>query len=191
MDTIAYETAAIRDSSGNLSTTYDDIHVLGTGDFNLSMICNNIALDDDVESIRVKSVLHREVLYKGDQPLNISFSEKLSIYYENESITEQLPEGFTFLDNEATISSTKPLELTLDESIINTYDISNVSIENEFKFRVESSVNYTINYVVHMEVIQILGLYPPAYVLLLQIALTAVGIFSTALLVFELEQSET
>lgn len=131
------------------------------------------------------------MLYEGDQPLNTSFSEELSIYYENESITEQLPEGFTFLDSEATISSTKPLELTLDESTINTFDISNVSIENEFKFRVDSSANYTINYVVHMEVIQILGLYPSAYVPLLQIALTAVGIFSTALLVFELEQSET
>ncbi|MBD3158796.1 MAG: hypothetical protein GF309_08425 [Candidatus Lokiarchaeota archaeon] len=191
MDTIAYETVAIRDSSGNLSTTNDDIYTLGMGDFNLSIASINISIDDDVESIRVKSVLHREVMYESDQLLNISFSEELSIYYENDSITKQLPEGSMLLESEVTTSSTKPLELTLDKSTIDNFTISNISIQNEFAFRVAASADYTINYVVYMEVIQVLKESPPMYVSFLQILLPVVGIFSAAMLLIDLERSET
>jgi len=191
MDTIAYETVAIQDSNGSISTTCDDIYSLSMGDFNLSVATSNITIGTDVESIRVKSVLYREVLYDDDQPLNISFSEELNLYYENNCITKQVPEGFMFLDTETTISSTKPLELTLNESTIDGFGISNIVVGNEFKFRVASSADYILNYVVHMEIIQILKESPPTYVSVLQILLPAVGIFSVAMLVLQIERLET
>ncbi|MFO7835312.1 MAG: hypothetical protein R6V83_01565 [Candidatus Thorarchaeota archaeon] len=191
MDTIAYETVAIRDSNGNLSTTYDDIYVLGMGDFNLSVATSNITIGTDVESIRVKSVLYREVLYDDDQPLNISFSEELNLYCENNCITKQVPDGFMFLDTEATVSSTKPLELTLSESTIDSFGISNIIVGNVFKFRVEGSADYTINYFVHIEVIQITEASPPIYVSIVQILLPAIGAFSAALLLLDIKRSGT
>lgn len=191
MDTIAYETVAIRDSNGSLSTTCDDIYTLGMGDFNLSVATSNITIGKDVESIRVKSVLYREVLYDDDQPMNISFSEELNLYYENNCITKQVPEGFMFLDTEATVSSTKPLELTLSESTIDNFGISNIIVGNEFKFRVEGVANYTINYFVHMEITRITEASPPIYVSILQILLPAIGVLSAALLLLDIERSGT
>ncbi|MBS3795496.1 MAG: hypothetical protein KGY80_11395 [Candidatus Thorarchaeota archaeon] len=140
--------------------------------------------------IRILSVLSLAML-DDDQPLNISFSEELNLYYKNNCITKQIPEGFMFLDTEATVSSTKPLELTLDESTIHSFGISNIIVGNKFKFRVAGSADYTINYFVHMEVIQITEASSPIYVSIVQILLPAIGVFSAALLLLDIERLGT
>ena len=188
---LAYsQLAIIDDTNGNLSSFYSHyFEAQDNGDFNVTLPAwtdiVNISLNATAYEVSAHIVVQIDFLSNRESLANLTWGANLKMIHENGSVGYESPFRRYLVSGGIGYSTKQHLNLKLNSTTIEKYDLSWVGVSLESMFHTECNSSYTIQYGVLFDVTVTHEHAIPTDVSLPVLAFLGLGIFSTGMLAAE------
>ena len=186
------EIVSIADVNGSLVSFYEnDIEDFGASGYNVTLPISYydraVDLNDSVSEVTIEYTYHWEVTPEHAAAVTVFYGAHLLVGAGNTSITGSLPRRFCFVGGFCSAAGTARLRLTLNMTVLELLNVSQLHVEYECTFLTQCTSSYLVNYAMSISVdLQYRHPVPDALTPLFA-ALLAIGICSIGVLVIEVE----
>ncbi len=185
----------IRDTNGNLSTSFHhNLYNMGEGIFNLTLpiwrSSGIIELNESVHEVHVKPKVHFEIPSEQEEILHLKWGVSSEIAYECGNIIQKTPRRNYLISSGYTTESTWSTDIILNQTTIDEYNITMITVASETMYIAECNASYGVNYAFSLDISLIYEHPSEGRISPYAIAFMALGILSIVMLLFEIRNLE-